>query len=103
MAQPALPTYRTAARVLEGDKGSGVRLLGWTVARTILIGPPMMAVGVPAKQAFAGAALASGLISIFTLLRIFDARSTGLAGIKRAHNAYAQRPRASGRRPTRRR
>jgi len=82
MAQATLPTYRTAADVLEKDKGAGVRLLGWTVARTILIGPPMMAVGIPAKQAFAGAALASSLISIFTLLRIFDARNTGLAGVK---------------------
>lgn len=85
MAQTAaLPTYRTAAHVLEGDKGSGVRLLGWTVARTLLIAPPMMIVGIPAKQAFAGAAIASGLISIFTVLRIFDARQTGLAGVKRA-------------------
>ena len=77
-----LPTYSTAAQVLERDKGSGIRLAGWTVARTILIGPPMMAVGIPAKQAFAGAALASGLISLFTLLRLFDARNTGLAGVK---------------------
>ncbi len=92
MSQPAsLPTYRTAARVLERDKGSGIRLLGWTVARTIMIAPPMMVVGVPAKQAFAGAAIASGLISIFTLLRIFDARVTGLAGIK------GYRPRAAAR------
>lgn len=83
MAEAKLPTYRTAARVLEGDKGSGVRLIGWTVARTLLIAPPMMVVGIPTKQAFAGAAIASGLISIFTLLRIFDARSTGLAGLKR--------------------
>lgn len=84
MAQTAaLPTYRTAAHVLEGDRGSGVRLLGWTVARTLLIAPPMMIVGIPAKQAFAGAAIASGLISIFTLLRIFDARQTGLAGLRR--------------------
>ena len=80
----ALPTYRTAARVLEGDKGSGVRLIGWTVARTLLIAPPFMIVGVPAKQAFFGAAIASGLISVFTLLRIFDARQTGLAGLRRS-------------------
>ncbi len=82
MSEARLPTYRTAASVLERDKGSGIRLLGWTVARTILIGPPMMAVGIPAKQAFAGAALASGLISLFTLLRLFDARTTGLAGVQ---------------------
>lgn len=78
----SLPTYRTAARVLEQDKGSGARLIGWTVARTILIAPPMMLVGVPARQAFIGAGLASILISTFTLLRIFDARATGLAGLK---------------------
>lgn len=82
-AHPSLPTYLTAAHVLEKDKGSGTRLLGWTVLRTILIAPPMMVTGVSAKQAFAGAALASVLISTFTLLRIFDARQTGLAGIKR--------------------
>ena len=82
MAQPALPTYKTAARMLEGDKGSGIALVGWTVARTLLIAPPMMIVGVPTRQAFLGAALASGLISIFTLLRIFDARTTGMAGLK---------------------
>lgn len=79
----ALPTYRTAASVLEGDKGAGLRLIGWTIARTLIIAPPMQIVGVPAKQAWIGAAVASSLISVFTLLRIFDARATGLAGIKR--------------------
>lgn len=83
MAKPALPSYQTAAAVLEGDKGSGLRLAGWTVARTIMIAPPMMLVGVPAKQAFVGAAMASVLMSTFVLLRIFDARHTGLAGINR--------------------
>ncbi len=82
MSQARLPTYSTAASVLERDKGSGVRLAGWTVARTLLIAPPIMLVGVPAKQAFAGAAIASGLISLFTLLRLFDARNTGLAGVQ---------------------
>jgi hypothetical protein len=98
MAEARLPTYKTAAQVLERDKGSGVRLLGWTVARTILIGPPMMAVGVEPKKAFMGAALASGLISLFTLLRLFDARATGLAGIK-----GRRLPPARGCRSTRRR
>lgn len=96
-----LPTYKTAAQVLEQDKGAGVRLLGWTVARTILIGPPMMIVGVPAKQAFAGAAIASCMISVFTLLRLFDARNTGLAGIKhpiaRRYQRLARQPRARAR------
>jgi hypothetical protein len=88
---PSLPTYRTAAAVLEGHTGSGVRLAGWTLARMFLIGPPMMLVGVPAKQAFIGAALASGLISSLTLLRIFHGQQTGLAGLTRA------RPRPSHR------
>lgn len=100
MAQLArLPTYKTAAEVLERDKGAGVRLLGWTVARTILIGPPMMLVGVPAKQAFLGAGLASSMISLFTLLRLFDARNTGLAGLK----TKPRRVGGSSRRPMRRR
>jgi hypothetical protein len=100
MAQPAaLPTYRTAANVLEGQNGSGLRLAGWTVARMFMIGPPMMLVGVPTKQAFLGAGIASGLISIFTMLRIFDATHTGLAGV----NSRRGGRRALGRakRPTR--
>jgi hypothetical protein len=79
--QAALPTYRTAARVLEGEKGSGIRLAGWTVARTLMIAPPMMIVGVPIRQAFTGAALSSALISLFTVIRLFDARQTGMAGL----------------------
>jgi hypothetical protein len=70
---PALPTYRTVADVLEKKNGSGIRLAGWTIARTLMIAPPFLAVGVPARKAFAGAVLASGLISIFTLLRIYNA------------------------------
>lgn len=82
--EPKLPTYKTAAQVLERDKGSGIRLAGWTVARTILIAPAYMIVGCSAKQAFAGAAIASLFISGLTLIRVFDARTTGLAGIKGA-------------------
>jgi hypothetical protein len=78
-AQARLPTYRTAARVLEGEKGSGTKLLGWTVARTFMIAPPMMIVGVDAKRAFMGAAFASSLISVFTLLRLFNAKHTSTA------------------------
>lgn len=92
--KPDLPTYKTAAETLRGDDGAALRMLGWTVARTIMIGPPMIAVGVPAKQAFAGAALASSLISVFTLMRIFNARATGLAGVK----GYRPRPHRSHRR-----
>ena len=70
----SLPTYQTVAALLEHQNGSGVRLALWTVARTMLIAPPMMAVGVSPKKAFAGAGLASGLISIFTILRIYNAQ-----------------------------
>lgn len=70
---PALPTYATIADVLERKNGSGVRLLGWTVARTILIAPWFRLVGVSWKKAFQGAAVASAAISVFTLLRIASA------------------------------
>ena len=73
LKKPALPTYQTVAAVLEAKNGSGVRLAGWTVARMLMIAPPMMVVGVKPKQAFLGAALSSGLISLFTLLRIYNA------------------------------
>lgn len=78
--QAALPTYRTAAAVLEGHTGSGLRLAGWTVARTIMIAPPFMVVGVPFGQALKGAMLASGLISLFTLVRLHHGRKTNLKG-----------------------
>lgn len=82
MSGPHLPTYRTVAAVLERKTGSGVKLFGWTLARTLLIAPPMQLVGVPAKQAWLGAAVASGLISSLTLLRIFNGRNTVLRGGK---------------------
>lgn len=71
--KPALPTYSTIADVLEKKNGSGIRLVGWTAARTLLIAPFMMIAGVPAKQAFKGAAIASVAISLFTLVRIYNA------------------------------
>lgn len=71
--QASLPTYHTVADVLEKKNGSGLRLAGWTVARTLMIAPPFLLVGVPWKQAFGGAALSSALISLFTLIRISDA------------------------------
>lgn len=72
-ANPSLPTYRTAADVLEKKNGSGIRLAGWTVARTFLIFPPFLLIGVPWKKALLGAAGASLLISFFTLIRISNA------------------------------
>lgn len=72
----ALPTYRTAADVLEKKNGSGLRLVGWTLARTVLIAPPMQLVGVDGKRAWGGGLIASSLISLFTLLRIYNAKYT---------------------------
>jgi hypothetical protein len=83
IAGPKLPTYKTAARVLEGSKGSGLALVGWTMARTILIAPAMQIVGVEWKKAWLGALLASGIMSLFVLIRLFDARKTNLAGLRR--------------------
>ncbi len=112
MVKPALPSYLAAAEVLEKDKGAGWRLAGYTVLRTLMIAPPMMLVGVDAKRAWAGAVLSSGLMSVFVLLRIFDARNTGLMGLtagkRRSLNCATPRAlsgsrRASAqRRPTRR-
>lgn len=82
MQGPRLPTYRTAATVLEGDKGAGLKLVGWTVLRTLLIAPPMMAVGVDWKKAFLGSLLGSTLMSVFVLIRMYDARHTNLEGLK---------------------
>ena len=70
MREAQLPTYRTAARVLEGQTGSGARLAGWTAMRTLLIAPPLMLIGIDARRAWAGATLSSILISTLTLLRL---------------------------------
>jgi hypothetical protein len=71
--EPKLPTYRTIADVLEKKNGSGIRLAGWTVARTFLIMPGMLAVGVSPKKAFVGSILSSSLISMLALIRIYNA------------------------------
>ncbi len=109
MARPALPSYETAAKVLEDDKGSGWKLAGWTVVRAIPIALPMMLVGVEPKRALVGAGLASVLMSVFVLLRIFDAQATGLAGLKRPSSTTSlgcrtmrRRPSGASRAPTRR-
>lgn len=70
---PQLPTYRTIAAVLEKKTGAGLRLLGWTMARTLLIAPFMRLVGVPWGKAFAGAGLASCAISTLALIRVANA------------------------------
>jgi hypothetical protein len=101
MAEAALPTYRTAARVLEEDKGSGWRLAGYTALRTLMIAPPMMLFGVDAKRAWLGALAASALMSTFVLLRISDARATRLEGLRGARRALSPRSGAT-KRPKRR-
>jgi hypothetical protein len=67
---PALPTYATVADILEKKNGAGIRLVGWTVARTVLIAPGMMLVGVPWKKALLGSLVASVGISLLTLARV---------------------------------
>lgn len=71
--EPDLPTYRTIAAVLERKTGSGWKLVGWTFARAVLIAPPMRLVGVPWKKAIGGALLASAGISLFAMIRIYNA------------------------------
>lgn len=75
VAEPraSLPTYSTIADVLEKKNGSGIRLVGWTVARTLLIMPGMLAVGISPKKAFIGSMISSSLISVLTLVRIYNA------------------------------
>lgn len=81
-AEPQLPTYRSVAAFLERKTGSGIKLFGWTLARTVLIAPPMWAVGkalgervdgfspITWKQAFFTAGLASVLISSLAVFRV---------------------------------
>jgi hypothetical protein len=73
MSKPTLPTYQTIAATLEGKTGSGLALVGWTIARAALIAPPFMLIGVEPKKALAGAVLASSMISVFALARIYNA------------------------------
>lgn len=94
MSRSSIPTYATAADVLSRKTGSGMKLAGWTAARTLLIAPPMMIWGVPAKQAWLGAATASIMISVFAMLRIFDARTVGLGGRRRMPRPVMRRLRA---------
>lgn len=70
---PQLPTYQTLAAVVEKKAGSGIRLLGWTLARAALIAPFMMMVGVSGRKAIQGSLLASAAISALAFLRISKA------------------------------
>lgn len=71
----ALPTYATAADLLERKNGSGARLVGWTIARAALISMGMLAVGVKPRHAVMGSLLSSGAISVLTYYRIKHAGS----------------------------
>lgn len=72
-ARASLPTYSTIADVLEKKNGSGIRLVGWTLARTLLIIPGLVAVGVQPKKAIVGSMISSSIISVLTLVRIYNA------------------------------
>lgn len=85
LGTPGLPTYATVADVLEKKNGSGIRLLGWTIARAVLIAVPFKLVlyrRVSWGDAFLGAAAASAAISVLTLMRISKAGQAvaGVAG-----------------------
>jgi len=106
LGAPALPTYRTVAGVLEKKTGSGAALAGWTFLRGVfLIGLPFLIVGTPWRKVVAGAALSSSLMSLFTLLRIFNAREEIRremirAELPRVPNWARRRLRGAGFRPT---
>lgn len=98
MAEATLPTYRTSARMLEGETGAGIRLIAWTAARTILIAPPFLVLGVEPTTAWTGAALASALMSTFAVLRIFNAGQAGLNGTRKRRALSGARPKRRVRR-----
>lgn len=95
MSRPIVPTYLASAEFLEKKTGSGYRLAGWTLLRMLLIAPPMMVVGVPAKQAWIGAGIASGLISTLAVLRIFNAGQNGVGSLSGQRRTKMRRLRAS--------
>lgn len=84
MAESSIPTYKTAANVLSKQTGSGIKMVGWTLARTLLIAPPILLVTDSSqhRRVWIGAGLSSLLISTFALLRIYNASATGIGGRK---------------------
>lgn len=85
LGTPGLPTYATVADVLEQKNGSGLRLLGWTIARAVLIAVPFKLAlykRVSWTDAFVGAGAASLAISALTLMRISKA-GQAIAGVGR--------------------
>jgi len=81
-----MPTYLSSAETLERKTGSGLKLLGWTVLRTLLIAPPILLV-TPSEyrqRVWLGAIMSSSLISGLALLRIFNAGpDSSLSGARR--------------------
>ena len=61
--KPTLPTYTNAAALLERRNGAGLRLAGWTLARSVLIAAGVMVVGVKPQRALAGGLVASVLVT----------------------------------------
>lgn len=85
MAKPSMPTYLSAAEVLERKTGAGWRLVGWTLLRTLLIAPPILII-TPSeyrRRVWVGAAMSSILISSLAMLRILNAGQNGLGAPKR--------------------
>lgn len=84
LSKPGLPTYATVADVLEQKNGSGIRLVGWTIARAALIAVPfkLAARRVSWRDVIIGSLAASVAISALTLMRISKAGQTvaGVAG-----------------------
>jgi hypothetical protein len=78
--KPVMPTYLSAASVLEKKTGSGWKLAGWTLLRMLLIAPPILLITPNQyhRRIWLGAALSSGLISGLALLRIFSAGQNGV-------------------------
>jgi hypothetical protein len=67
----SLPSSAAAKNFLEGKPGSTFALLGSTALRTALIYPGLALVGIPAKKALKGSALASVFISGFVLAYLY--------------------------------
>jgi hypothetical protein len=86
MKRPSMPTYLSAAETLERKTGSGLKLVGWSVLRMLLIAPPILLITPKEmhRRVWIGAAMSTALISILAMLRIFNAGQTGLAGRRQA-------------------
>lgn len=77
---PKLPTYQAIAAFLERQNGSGTGLLVYTIMRAGLIYGGLRLAGVRDQKAWRGALVASGLISLFVILRMQVERKALEAG-----------------------